>query len=233
MKLYLYIHLFTIAYPLAQSFEWRLKYYTKWKALFPGLVLTAAFFIVWDVIFTDLGVWGFNEVYLIGFYIFGLPIEEWLFFVTVPFASVFIYECVLFFFKRNLLGNSPKYIAAALSVVLIALSLIYSHRLYTFYTFLFTGILLVWHSYKNFSYLGDFLIAYLLHLIPFFLVNGVLTGSWIEEPIVWYNDVENLSIRLGTIPIEDSIYSMLLLLMNITFYEYFKNRFGLNTLQPK
>ncbi len=53
--------------------------------------------------------------------------------------------------------------------------------------------------------LRRFFPGYLVILIPFGLVNGVLTGSFIEEQIVWYNDQENLGIRLGTIPIEDVI----------------------------
>lgn len=222
MPVYLYVLLLSLAYPLAQSFERRLKYATKWKALFPGLFITAAFFLIWDEIFTQQGVWGFNPDYLVGWYIGHMPIEEWMFFIIVPFASVFIYECVLYFLSRGLLGHSPRFISAFIAIALFVLSATFSERDYTFWAFLFTGILLALHAYLDKPYMGDFYIAYLIHLLPFFLVNGVLTGSWLEAPIVWYDNEENLGIRFFTIPIEDSIYGMLLLLMNISFYEYFK-----------
>lgn len=64
-----------------------------------------------------------------------------------------------------------------------------------------------------------FLIAYLIILIPFLVVNGLLTAI----PVVLYNDNENLGIRLYTIPIEDVFYGMLLIMMNVAGYERFKN----------
>ena len=99
--LYLGVLLFAISYPLAQSFEHRIRYASQWKYLFPGMGLTAAFFIVWDIWFTQLGVWEFNPTYVLGLFWMDLPLEEWLFFLIVPFASVFIYEVLIYFFPKD------------------------------------------------------------------------------------------------------------------------------------
>ena len=70
------------------------------------------------------------------------------------------------------------------------------------------------------EYLNHFFIAYLvIYLFPFIIVNGILTGSGINEPVVWYNNLENLDIRIFTIPVEDFVYGLLLYLMNVTVYE--------------
>ncbi|UPT66435.1 MAG: lycopene cyclase domain-containing protein [Sphingobacteriales bacterium JAD_PAG50586_3] len=193
-----------------------MAYYKKWPQLAWSIGITGAFFIVWDMLKTYYGVWSFNPEYLLGIYIGNLPIEEWLFFVTVPYACVFIYEC-LNAYLPDYLEKPSKYIAPILIVVLPVLGIINYSRLYTFVTFTFTAAALFIYIkvFKN-RLGGRFWLAYLVHLIPFFMVNGVLTAL----PVVIYNDAENLGIRIGTVPIEDSIYSMLLLLMNIGIFEW-------------
>jgi lycopene cyclase domain-containing protein len=62
----------------------------------------------------------------------------------------------------------------------------------------------------------------LIILVPFFIVNGILTGSFIAEPVVWYNNLENLGIRLFTIPIEDIGYAFNMLFLVVFLNEKFK-----------
>lgn len=221
-SLYLLLNLFTVSFPLLRSFEPKLRFASQWKYLLPAILITGLFFITWDVFFTKAGVWGFNPDYLVGIYMFGLPIEEWLFFITVPFASVFIYECVRYFIPRSFNLSHFRWLTLGVSFTLIIIAAFNHTRAYTFWNFLFTAAFLISTGLKPPQWLGHFWIAYLFHLVPFLVVNGVLTGSFLAEPIVWYNNDQNLGIRIFTIPVEDTMYSLLLLLMTVTFYEKFR-----------
>lgn len=221
MNLYLYLNIFTIAIPFLLSFDKNVQFYKKWRYLFPAITITLIFFIVWDHIFAEKGVWGFTSEYLIGIWIFGLPLEEWLFFVTVPYACVFIYEVLNFYVKRDVLHSAAKIVTLPLAGLFIIIAIINWDKLYTFYNLLFTGAFMIIHWLVfGYKYLGRFYLAYLVHLVPFLIVNGVLTYL----PIVWYNNQENLSVRVVSIPIEDTIYSLLLLLMNISIFEFLRNK---------
>lgn len=225
MYTYLLINLISISIPLIASFDRRLNFYRDWKFFFPGMFLTLAFFIAWDVLFTHWGVWGFNPAYLTGVTLINLPIEEWMFFIAIPYACVFTYEALNYLIKKDYLGRSAKGISWTLVVVLSVVCVLHPERWYTAVTFGFTALFILLHLlvFKS-NYLGRFYFSYLVILVPFFIVNGILTGSFIEEQVVWYDDSRNLGIRLFTIPIEDSIYGMLLIMMNVTFLEYFRKR---------
>ena len=189
-------------------------------------MLTMGVFIPWDVIFTINGVWGFNSDYFLGFEILSLPLEEWLFFICIPFACVFThYALILYFPNLKLNKVATKAISISLVLILFILALANYDKWYTLVNFSM-AIPLTWLVYKyNPQLLQHFLLTFLVMLIPFFIVNGVLTGSWIDNQVVWYNDAENLGIRMGTIPIEDSIYAYSMILMNLYFFEYLCSKF--------
>jgi lycopene cyclase domain-containing protein len=189
-------------------------------------MLTMGVFIPWDVIFTINGVWGFNSDYFLGFEIFSLPLEEWLFFVCIPFACVFTHYALLLYFPNLKLNKvATKAISISLVLILFILALANYDKWYTLVNFSL-AIPLTWLVYKyNPQLLQHFFLTFLVMLIPFFIVNGVLTGSWIDNQVVWYNDAENLGIRMGTIPVEDSIYAYSMILMNLYYFEYLCSRF--------
>lgn len=182
-------------------------------------------FIPWDVWFTSKGVWGFNQKYLSGIYLGNLPIEEWLFFIVVPYACAFIYEVLNYYLPISPLKNIQDKITSALILMAFVLSVLFVDRIYTFTTFSLLCLLLIWHLLINRSdYLGQFYLSFIIIQLPFLFINGALTGLFTSEPVVWYNNAENLNLRLLTIPIDDIGYNMLMLLIVITVLEQFKVR---------
>ncbi len=215
---YLGLNLGSLFFPLLYSFHPRIAFVKRWKAAGKAILLTAIPFIAWDAVFTRKGYWSFNPKYLTGRRLFGLPAEEVGFFGAIPFACLFIYDILR---KRPHLHLPEKpsrivFLLASLGLILLAFR--NKHRPYTFVVSLLTApALLVFALVPRLRYRGLFLSGYLFHLIPFFLVNGMLTAL----PVVRYNDKANLGRRIGTIPVEDPIYSLLLLLGNVALYEKF------------
>ncbi|MEM0518441.1 MULTISPECIES: lycopene cyclase domain-containing protein [Aequorivita] len=225
--LYFMLNLASLSIPFIFSFHPKLKFYRLWKYFFPATFIMMAFFIPWDIIFTQNGIWGFNEKYLSGITIANLPLEEWLFFVCIPYACLFtIYAFKDLMPKFQLSNNTTAVVYFSLQTILIVLLLYFYDRWYTAINFGYAIVLLALvYNYKR-AILNVFFPVFSILLIPFFIVNGFLTGSWIQEPVVWYNDAENLGIRLGTVPIEDSIYALTMLLTIFVLMEKFKEKYS-------
>lgn len=223
--LYFVLNLASLSIPFLFSFHPKLQFYKLWKYFFPATLIMMVFFVSWDIIFTHFGIWGFNESYLSGFELANLPIEEWLFFICIPYACLF----TIYSFK-NLLpnfrfsDNTTAIVYFTLQTIMIATLLYNYNKWYTAVNFAYAILLLAWiFNYERKS-LNIFLPVFAILLIPFFIVNGFLTGSWINEQVVWYNDIENLGIRIGTVPIEDSIYALTMLLTVFILMEKLKER---------
>lgn len=179
-------------------------------------------FIPWDSLFTYYSIWGFNEHYTTGANIAYLPIEEWLFFPATHYACVFIYACLNAYIKKDILVSSYKYILGAFALAGIIVTVVYPLQLYS--SMKMGGaallVLLMLFVFKP-TWLSRFTLAFLVSLLPFLLMNGILTGSFLDEPIVWYNPQHIFNVRIGTIPIEDIWYCLFMLLTTVSFYEFF------------
>ncbi len=218
--LYAWLLLFTGFFPLVFGFLSRLKFYRVLPLVLLANLPVTLFFLVWDVYFTHLEVWGFSDVYTSGISWFGLPVEECLFFIVIPVACTFIYWSINAVMPREPFAAIERKITIALSAILAITGWIYWDHVYTSTTTLLTAAFLMFHwRYIPGGYRGRFYLAYLVSCLPFLLVNGVLTGGFTKGPVVMYNPEEYLGIRLGTIPLDDFVYSFLLLLANITIFE--------------
>lgn len=216
---YILVDLLCIIFPLLFSFHPKIMFFKQWKYFLLPMLLTATFFIGWDILFTYWGVWSFNPDYVLGFYFFNLPLEELFFFICIPYACVFTYDSVKLFFDISTINGEAHVFSVILIAILVIIGVLNFPRLYTSTSFLLLSLLLAILTYRRVKYMAAFYISFLLILIPFFISNGILTGSFIDQPVVLYNNKYNLGIRMFTIPLEDTFYGMLLMLMNVWLYE--------------
>lgn len=210
------------AVPMALSFDKKVRFYANWKYVFPAIIATAVIFILWDVRFTEAAIWRFNPDYLLGYSYWGLPVEEWAFFVVVPYACLFIYEVLKSYLES--FEKSNLFAAISLGLIVLFAVLCYSNRghFYTFFNFLFLTVYLGYIIFRNKfkHHLTKFFLTYLISLIPFLIIDGVLTSL----PVIEYHPDHIIGLRIINIPVENVGYFFLLLLMNTTIYETLKER---------
>ncbi len=222
---YLLVDFFTILIPFIFSFHPKLRFHKTWKAFFPAVFLTGLIFVLWDMYFTYLGVWGFNERYLTGIEIGNLPLEEVLFFFCIPYACVFTFHCLSLFMNDLSAPKRQKWITTFFILGLLVTGLANFGKSYTSSTFLSLAVVLaLCQFYFKIPWLNRFYVVYGVLLVPFFIVNGILTGTGIEEEVVWYNSSEFMGFRIGTVPFEDIFYGAELILINLMIYKYLLKR---------
>ena len=226
---YWFILLGSVFVPLLLSFEKNVSFYKEWKYLFPAIALTTVFFVIWDHYFTINQVWSFNDTYITGFKILNLPIEEICFFVLIPFCCAFIYYSLNYYIKKDLIHSFEDFVSYTLLAFFLLLAVLHTDQAYTFTTNLFAALLITFLKLKRVTFLSRFYLTYIVSTIPFLIVNGLLTSI----PVVLYNDSENLGVRLYTIPLDDFIYSFLMLLITISLNEFFKSKFQVSAIVSK
>ena len=222
MSLYALVILLSFAGPFALSFDKKVSFYKEWSFVFIATLIVALPFPIWDELFTQWGVWGFNADYLLKIYIGRLPLEEVLFFIVIPYNFIFLLKVVQAYFPNR----NKKRIAPVFAFIFTATSglwmLLYGANYYTFLAAFLSAALTI--LLRNRKWYQDFMWTYLLCLIPFFIVNGILTGAFTDAPIVWYSEKHIIGWRMISIPFEDLYYNYALLLPLTWLYFSLKNR---------
>jgi lycopene cyclase domain-containing protein len=219
MSTYLIVNIAAFALPFALSFDRRVAFYRKWPAVFPAVVVVGVLYLVWDVLVTARGDWSFSPEHFGGTTVFGLPVEEILFFVTVPYACLFIYEVVRAYFPERKVAF-PRALAWCLAAAAAGGALLLRSRDYSFLVLLSVGLTFALGAlfYMDLFRSRWFWLYLAITYVPFFAVNGVLTGL----PVVLYNPAQNVGIRVITIPLEDFFYSFSLLALCGMAYASFR-----------
>ncbi|MFC2110073.1 lycopene cyclase domain-containing protein [Bacteroidota bacterium] len=216
--LYLYVLLGSFSIPFLYTFLWR-DFIKKWKNFTISTFCIAGLFIFWDYFFTHFKIWGFEDHYILGYHFFKMPVEEWLFFLVIPFCSLFTHFAFLYAFPKVFLSKKTTLYLTLFFILLSLFIVIFNFdKWYTFINFSSLFLVLVLGLYRL-KLLQQFYISFLIILIPFFIVNGILTGMLTAFPVVWYDDSENLGLRLITIPIEDIGYAFSMLFGNLLIFD--------------
>jgi lycopene cyclase domain-containing protein len=215
---YILLLLISISGPFILSFDKKVAFYKEWKFLFKPVFFVSLGYVVWDILFTKIGIWQFNKSFLLNIFLSELPLEEYGFFIVVPYASAFVYSCLLAYFPT--ITNKYNSILNGTIILFSILLMAYAPlKMYTWTTLGLLVISIIYWQYKapnrNIQYLY---LAWLICIIPMLYVNGVLTG----KPILIYNNLENCGIRIGTIPLEDFFYHLLYMVWMIHLFEYNK-----------
>jgi lycopene cyclase domain-containing protein len=226
MSLYAWIIIGTITGPFLLSFDKKVHFYTYWKSLIPSILIIGFLFLVWDEYFTQKEIWGFNPNYLMKKYIGRLPVEEVSFFLVVPYACFFIYEVLKAYFPQVKTHKLGHVFAFGFTLAGLIFGLFNMENWYTASACIISAMLTIGIYFVNRAkWYGQFIFTYLVALVPFVIVNGILTGAVTDEPIVWYSEDHIMGPRIITIPVEDLFYNYSMLLPIAALYEYFRTKF--------
>ncbi len=222
---YLLFNFVVIAGPVVSQFSRQIKHVSRWrlKLLVSGIVMIP--YVIWDALVAGSH-WWFNDAYTLNFRLFGLPIEEWLFFITVPFGCLLVWETLPH--TDSWLGRlkSLRYVRTSLYTTLpIGVWVFSTGKQYTgLVLFCFGLVALVDTLLRVDLLLRPKTYLYLVIVSVLILVfNGYLTA----RPVVLYGEAYQVGYRILTIPLEDIGYGFTLMLFNTMLYEKLRTtRYG-------
>lgn len=219
---YLLLLLVYLVIPILLSMQKKVRFVFRLRYILPASVFAGAIFILWDIRFTELGIWSFNPDFLTGIELLHVPVEEWLSFLVLPLSSIYIYEWLKIRFET--LEKPKAFVAVSLVLFVFAgiVAYIFRKNMFTFFTFFLTAIYLGYTVFRNrfTKHYTKFYLAYAITLVPFLLVSGVLNLM----PVIVYNADHIMGVALFGVPVEKLGYLFMLLLINITIYEYLNER---------
>ena len=219
---YLLLLLIFLVIPVALSFQKKVRFVFRLKYILPAVIFAGAIFVMWDIRFTQMRIWSFNADYLSGIELLGLPIEEWLVFLIIPLSSIYIYEWLKVRFEDFEKPNVFLIVSLVLLLITGVLAYVFRTRMFSFFTFFLSAIYLGYTVFRNRfkKYYTKFYLALVISLIPFLTVSAILNSF----PVIVYDSAHTMGLALFGVPVEKIGYLFLLLLINVTIYEYLNNR---------
>lgn len=216
MSLYIGLNLVILGMPLVLSFDKRVAYVRRWIKVLLSAAIVGFGYLVWDVVATRRGDWAFNDLYSGTIRIFGLPPGEYLFFLTVPFACLFIFEVVKAYFRGGRV-KIPSWVVFSCAIGLGVLAVVFRQKDYTVTVLVVSAVFLIIGQVSSLFSSLHFWMFIGISMVPFLIFNGVLTSL----PVVEYGSRAIWGVRVYTIPLEDFFYCFTLLGLNALVYSLF------------
>lgn len=213
---YLIINIIIIFFPLVLSFDRKVQFYTKAKHLIMPYIVVSGLYLLWDVNASMRGDWSFNPLYVSSVKLFGLPPGEWLFFFTVPYACIFLYEVFNAYFTQRRI-NIHRAVFIIIGVLLFTAGLFSLGRDYTSTVLMVGGVTMIVGGFCFIRTMrnSNFWLYMGFSMILFFIFNYMLTSI----PVVIYSTQAITNIRVLTIPIEDFLYNIAFLTLFAQIYD--------------
>lgn len=222
MSTYLYLNFAILLFPLLFSFEKRIKYYSNIKSLTISILIIGTLYTAWDIFATYRGHWSFNPAHVLGIKFFGLPLEEVLFFITVPYSCIFAYEGIKYYLKDAKLFEKNRNLSLVVGIIFVILSFLPIGGEYTTLAFISVGLAVIFISFFMDELFSSklFWIYTVFSVLVFLIFNYLLTSI----PVVEYSSLAIIGFRVITIPIEDFMFNFSMLTLYLAIYLFFKRR---------
>jgi lycopene cyclase domain-containing protein len=172
-----------------------------------AILPVAIIFILWDIYAFNQGHWDFNPQYNLGIKVAGIALEETMFFFTIPFALLFLYDNFRSWISSSQLPSGFKLVWLLIGLLGFIGALVFSSgytRLVLLALVAIVSVLLIAGS--NLYLTKRFWLFIAVQFCLFLIVNYVLTAL----PVITYGESEILGLRVLTIPVEDFVYSFVL-----------------------
>ncbi len=220
---YLIVNLLIIIGPLLLSFDRTVHYFRYWLKALISILFVMIPFLVWDIAVTGKH-WQFNEAFTLQFRLLGLPIEEYLFFITVPFSCLFIWQIIVTHQAIKWINNGLVFTIIAVVSIILGIQFILWGKIYTsLMCFMVACTIFIDDLLKTHLFRQKRTYKFLLILTE---LIGIFNGYLTSRPIVLYEPKYLLNFKIWTIPVEDFIYGYTLISMCTIIFEKLKGRWN-------
>jgi lycopene cyclase domain-containing protein len=216
---YLLLNALILSGPLVLSFDRRVRYIRNWPRAFAAAVAALIPFIIWDYLVSGRH-WWFNQDYTLDVRIIGLPPGEWFFFITVPFACLFIWEIIVYFRAGHTIRIFYRLRLVWLLIIPLGAWIALSGKEYTGIVLIVFSLVMLLDKFlkTNIVLDGRYYTFLAIQIALMLIFNGYLTA----RPVVLYDSSYQLNCRIFTIPVEDFIYGISHMTLTIIFYTKIK-----------